>query len=1142
MHDQSCDALQPSTTNNQQPTTNNQQPTTNNQQPTTNNQVSLFIHRSNRLDTLLTILSDIVVVPLSDPYVKETIVVSSLGLERWLVSELSRRFGVWTNAEHPLPRAFVERVLEALVPLPASFDAWERGHLALSVARILSDAPCVRQWPTLDGYLEGESRRERTHELSYRIADMFDQYLVYRPDWVDAWQRGNPVDARVEPWQPSLFVELVARLGPHHFANRLQQALDRLEADEGSLAGLPERVCCFQGGLMPPSYLRLLHALGRRIDTHLFVLSPSRAYVEFARDNRSQTGPSESSERVARERWQGQPLFASLCRQSRQLDAVLALLPDSRPGRERYFESEPRNLLELLQTDICALRERRVGGMLAPFKLTADDRSIEVHACHSRRREIECLRESLLDQFEDDPSLAPEDVLVMLADIQDYAPLVDAVFGSRKAGAGQIPYTIADRSPLSFNALADSLLHILELFSQRLTPNRLLELLTLGPIQQKFQIAAPGRIERWLRRLQFTWGIDTADRQAAGAPPAEEHTLRFCLSRLLLGVALDSKTAPVFAGRAPFDLEGDDADLAGRLAEACESVFEFKTRLLQDQSIDSYAALVRRLIDELCFDDRETLWQRTEICDRLNEFSRVARESGFDEKITFHTLRHELEARLGATNSARAFLGGGVTFCKMLPLRSIPFRVIAMVGLQDGQFPRRDRRSHFDALSQNLRTGDRRTSDEDRFLFAETLLACRERLIITYVGRSARDDSALPPSVVVEELLGAIDESCEVQGHRGLCPRDLICRIEALQPFSPRYFDGSQPRLVNRSTAHFRAAQVLRSARLSPIVPNYSCLELPQPSSLELRDLVSLLRHPGRLYLEKALLVADDPRWELNDGLEPVALDALCEWRLTREWIAAHRRNESEPVFVDRLRARGELPILALGELAFDTLRDRTKALLNVAELYGQGEPLEEKWVSITIDGIRVEGWIDSLWPGAHVHMRRSRMAVAGLVEAWVEHLCASAAGLGIMTVMIARSNDRRSVVSHGFEPLEPDHAKQLLGQLLQDYRLALAVPLPFWLEPGDGYFRAKEKVIDHSIALLRASESLEQLRADGRLDSHFEALYGDNPCADEWPAHVGVPQVLPFARWAERWLGPLYRVLKSADDHDEPETGEVVG
>jgi exodeoxyribonuclease V gamma subunit len=1103
--------------------------------------VALFIHRSNRLDTHLATLGDIVAVPLSSHFASETIVVSSLGLERWLSAELSRRFGVWTNGEHPLPRTFVERVLRTLAPSNCPFDAWDNQHLPLSIAQILSEQACVKQWPSLDGYIEGPNRRERCFELGRRIADVFDQYFVYRPDWIDAWQQGKPCEARVESWQPGLFVELLARLGPNHFARRIQQALERLSEDALSLDELPERISCFQVGLMPPSYLRLLQALSRRIETHLFVLSPSRAYVDLTRNHRSQGRVGGDAAAATRERWEQQPLFASLCRQSRQLDEVLAEFEGATPGREQYFEAEPHNLLELLQSDICELRSRRLGAESIPYSLTADDRSIQVHACHSRRREIECLREVLLDQFEADPSLAPEDVLVMVADVRAYAPLVDAVFGLRQVG--QIPYTIADRSPLSYNDLADSLLRVLDLFSQRLTIERLLELLSLERIRLKFKIAADqlGTIEQWLQRLQFTWGFDAVERQSFGAPSADEHTLSFGLSRLLLGAALDSRTAPVCAGRAPFDVEGDDAELAGLLAEACESIIKARTQLLQEQEIESYATLVAQLVDELLDVEQDRLWQRTEIRDRLGDWSRTAREAGFSGQVAFHTLRQELTTRLEATTSARSFLGGGVTFCKMLPLRSIPFRVIAMVGLHDGQFPRRGIRASFDALNQDTRSGDRNVADEDRFLFVETLLACRERLIVTYVGRSARDDSVLPPSVVVEELLDAIDQSCASDAVGSPRPRDRVHLTEALQPYSPRYFDGSHPLLVNRSHAHFRAASALRSTRSKPRDPSYGALELPEFEALELRDLVGLLRNPGRLYLERTLHVASDPHKDLLDGNEPIVLDPFSEWRLTRELLDARRRGEPEHVTVDHLRAAGELPILAMGDWAVALIRRRVASLLSAAEPYCQGAPLEPQWVSLAIDGIRIEGWIDSVWSGAHIHMRRSRVAAAGLVEAWLEHLFLCTAGYAIATVMIARSKDGRSLKCHEFAPLEPAAAKGHLGQLLQDYRLALTVPLPFFLDPADAYIRALATESDHRTALERAAEMLAQMVAEGKLASQFDALYGDDPCADDWPVRCGVQHVLNFSEWSKRWLVPLYRALAADADAEAPESNEAV-
>ena len=502
------------------------------------------------------------------------------------------------------------------------------------------------------------------------------------------------------------------------------------------------------------------------------------------------------------------------------------------------------------------------------------------------------------------------------------------------------------------------MLQLLELLSQRITIDRLLDLLSLELVRSKFEIGADklGRIESWLTQLKFVWGIDAADRQAVGAPPAEEHTLRFALSRMLLGIALDSTLAPTYASRAPFDLEGEDAELAGRVVEACETLFEFRSRLIEDRSIESFKSSLVHLIDDVFLVDRASLWQKMEVGDSLNAFSRAALEAGFVANITFHSLRQALRVRFDATPSARSFLSGGVTFCKMLPLRSIPFRVIALVGLEDGQFPRHDRRSGFNALNRDDRTGDRNVSDEDRFLFAESLLACRERFIITYVGRSSRDNSARPASIVVEELLDTIDESFRLVEDNSLSAREYVHRTEALQPFSPRYFDGSVPETVNRSVNHFREAQALVSSKLQPTVPRYSSVVLPTLSVLQLRDLVGLLRNPTRLYLEKTLKAAVDPRFEQHDSGEPITLDALAEWRVTKELIEARRQGVDEQLTVNRLRAAGEVPILAMGTIAIDSLSRRAASLVGAAAPWCQGEQLADLWLSISIDGVQIEG------------------------------------------------------------------------------------------------------------------------------------------------------------------------------------------
>ena len=241
---------------------------------------------------------------------------------------------------------------------------------------------------------------------------------------------------------------------------------------------------------------------------------------------------------------------------------------------------------------------------------------------------------------------------------------------------------------------------------------------------------------------------------------------------------------------------------------------------------------------------------------------------------------------------------------------------------------------------------------------------------------------------------------------------------------------------------------------------------------------------------------------------------------------------------MDRLRAAGELPTLALGDVAIDSLRRRARTLFEAAFPWVRDKQQEDKWVSLTIGGVKLEGWIDSIWPAAHVHLRPSRLTPGAIVEAWVEHLCVNAAGSPSVTIMIARGDDDQFTVSREFAPLDSDVANARLAALIQDYQLGLAVPLPFWLDPAHAYYDARTRQHSHNKALARANLKLSQLLSEGKLGSHFEILFGNDPCADEWPARAGVPDVPCFSQLTERWLGTLYGASRatSADDLNERE------
>ncbi|WP_379907466.1 exodeoxyribonuclease V subunit gamma [Marinobacterium aestuariivivens] len=409
----------------------------------------------------LTNLKDLLILlverePLSDPFSDECILVQSPGMAQWLKLELAEGLGIASGLRFPLPATFLWDSFATLLPAVPERSAYRKEAMCWKLMDILPQHLETPEFAPLRHYLEQDETGFKRYQLCGKIADIFDQYLVYRPDWIDAWSRGEAIGDPLgdQVWQPMLWRALQARteaLGqPHwHRANMMEAFVAALgQAPAGQL---PQRLFVFGISALPQTYLQALQALGRRIEVHLMILNPCRHYwgdivdpaylAKLSRKLFAGQDPAVLSG-AADYLESGNPLLASMGKLGR--DYLHQLQEMDLPGFDFYelpgeqLEA-PATLLGRIQRDILELEDRSREPEAATgsgWKTALDpaDPSLQLHSCHSPLRELEVLQDRLLDMLEADPGLAPRDIIVMMPDVAAYAPHIEAVFGSAPPG------------------------------------------------------------------------------------------------------------------------------------------------------------------------------------------------------------------------------------------------------------------------------------------------------------------------------------------------------------------------------------------------------------------------------------------------------------------------------------------------------------------------------------------------------------------------------------------------------------------------------------------------------------------------------------------------------------------------------------
>jgi exodeoxyribonuclease V gamma subunit len=1022
----------------------------------------LQIHHSNRLEVLLDHLLEVLATPLADPLAPERIVVQHPGMGRWLAQELALRTGIAANLEFPLPaRFFWELLGHWFEQVPDRSEGWDRKRLAWRLFACLPDQVSGPDFSGPARYLASEPRELKTYQLARRVADLFDQYLVYRPDLVLAWEAGERPefgpDAR---WQARLWRELAAGIGSPHRATlfaRLEQALA-----EGTqpYASLPERILIFGLSALAPVYGRILARVAERLPAHLFVLSPSQEYwADLVDEARRARIRALDLNRGAPDRAAlldvGNPLLASWGRGGMALqDLLLDLGGDgAADGLSDYREPDTDSLLGLIQSDLLHLHDRRRPHPADRTPLDPADGSIQVHACHGPHRELQVLHDRLLRLFEELPGLRPRDVIVMAPDIDRYAPHIEAVFGEHSSPT-PIPCAIADRRLSADQPLLTAVAALLGLPDSRLGAAEVMGWLEVPAIARRFGLDARAlaRVRTWVAETGVRWGLDSAMRRDLELPGEDANTWAFGLRRLFLGYALPPlppSEGALYGEVLPYpDLEGPEAEALGGLQAYIDTLARWRRELPRPRPAADWAVDLGRLLSDLLDPDEEEETLLQPLREALEGLSADAQAAGFDEPLGLDILRTEVAECLDGTAAAQRFLTGRVTFCNMVPMRSIPARVLCLLGLNGTDFPRDQRPPAFDLMAAKPRRGDRSRRDDDRHLFLESLLSARERLHLSYVGNDERDNAVRVPSVLLEELLAYIQGSFWFADGTELMAR-LVVR-HPLQPFSRRYFDGSDTRLYSYREDWCRAA------RAQPEEGSDRFVAAPLPSAgpsgdtggletLDLDDLIRFLRSPAQWFLTRTLGLRGPDEADTLEETEPFAQDRLQAWQMKQrllELAGTGREGEWGPV----LRGAGILPHGPAGDLTLEQAgmavgRFRARLAPYLAD------PLEPLELDLPIAGLRLTGWLSGLTGTGLVAYRLGRARAEDQLALWVRHLALNLAGpVGVPPRSVLVTEEETIALA----PVAD--AEGRLAELVAFFRQGQTEPLPLFPKTSLAY------------------------------------------------------------------------------------------
>ncbi|MDQ6975747.1 MAG: exodeoxyribonuclease V subunit gamma [Mariprofundaceae bacterium] len=1030
----------------------------------------LFFTHAHDLDILQTKLAKTLRdSPLPSPFMVETIVVADPAIARWLGLQLATSLGIHCNQKDVKPAACLRGIIQRAMPHAPKRDPLNCERMVWLVFSLL---PCLLDeapFSPLKDYLLDDAGGIKRWQLAKRIAHVFDRYQDYRPAWIRAWSAGEE-----DHWQACLWRALLTSVGKNQHRVAVIDAWLAHNENINEENSPAQRLCFFGVEKMPPLLLQSLHVVAQHRDVLIF-------------------------------QWQIQPSKHPLSQAWRMTDGMLSNTEQSKTDRVPS-QTWPPTILGQLKKAL--IYQQSNTGEASP---RLADASLQLHSCHSPMREVEVLHDALLSMLDADVSLQPENILVLVPEISRYMPYIAVVFAEHDSRPF-IPWNISDVYIPDEHPVIEIFFQLLQLPESRFTQSEILAYLDVQEITQHFEMNDEHLfiVRTMLAQLNVRWGVDAIHRASFGLPAWAEQSWQATADRLFAGYALGDDQA--WAGIAPVAIDTNTATAMAAFFALFDTLNRWRLLLNTTQTGLQWQQSLSLMLDEVFGTAEQTQGKIESIRYAVDEFSRSTGNTMVDVSLLHRCLKEKLQSN----EQHPRYFSGGVSFCAMRPMRPLPFRIIALLAMHDLAFPRRDVPCEFDLMAKAPQAGDPNHSQADRYTMLQTVLSAQDILYISYCGRSIKNNTPCQPSVVVGELLEALNESIEQQKDRPSISEQMTTQ-HPMQPFSMENYGETSP-CYNKHWANI-SEKIMgdSSVSTSKYWPQHRLdAEEPSNKSIKLSALIRFACDPVTFFFQQRMSIRLQAGEEQVDD-EIFTLNTLQQWQVRQRIV--ENTMQGDRIDAGRLAAEGLLPhgAFAAGQLCKESeiVHDLQQALLPYAETTSTPQSIALSFARETGDAITVSGQLTGYYPEKGLlHYTASKYKAKPALKLWLEHLVLCAAGRypnGEKSLLLCQD------ASKTIHPMPQQEACLILDGFVLAMQEGLRRPLPVFKKSSWKWADAIHR---------KKGTQLAQKSAETGWHTTNDAFPGDedHPYIQLAMRGIkGVPMASPeFATLAEQWYLPL--------------------
>ncbi|MFP3019171.1 MAG: exodeoxyribonuclease V subunit gamma [Arsenophonus sp.] len=1021
--------------------------------------------------------------PLTNPFEKEIILVQNSNISKWLQIELAKNLGIAANISFPLLPNFIWKIFTLVLSDIPKKNSFTKGEIFWKLMKILPLLLEETEFQQLKAYLNDDIEKTKLYQLSNRIADLFDQYLVYRPEWLEIWSKKELIKGLSDnqKWQKRLWLSLIEYTKKNnqpkwHLANIYENFIQNLHSNASSHIRFPKRIFIYGITALPPVYLKVLNSLSQYIDIHLMITNPCRYYwggiqsytfltkVDRYNLNGCQNQYINSCLKNKKlpdsifnkqvEQFLTNPLLDSWGKIGSDNLYFLSQLKEAKKI-DYFVDLESDCLLHQIQRDILNLEDHTQVGIteedynnsFSKRQLSKQDKSLTFHLCHSPYREVEVLKDYLLGLFEEYKTLTPKDIIIMLPDIDSYTPYIKAVF-SHISGKYYLPFSISNQKSNQVYPILQVFISLLDLPKNRFTTEQVLALLEVPELARRFSIYDDELIllRRWINESGIRWGLNDENIAMLKLPIIEQNTWIFGLNRMFLGYMMNNNKGTwnkIF----PYDeCIGLSAKLAGQLAIFIDSLINWKTILNQEKKLSEWLPLCKCLLDSF-FETNEK--NESTFMFILQKWKKIIKNgilANYEGIIPLSIIRNELARFFNNKKINQSFLGGGINFCNIIPISSIPFKVVCLLGMNYEIYPRSIPPLEFNLMNEQPQRGDIKYRDNDRYLFLEALNSASQSFYLSYIGHSIHNNQLQNPSFLVSELLNYIIQSFCLEGDECLNLDSSANNVKehllikhtrvpfSIENYSPDSIHQSYSTEWLSATKKQSNSEIEFSTPLSPMIEHNN--------EILLEKLLSFYRHPIRSFFQQRLKVNFlNERIQLQEN-EPFIVNNLQQYKFNEKLLNAIIYEESLEELLTTFLGTGGLPVKYFGKIYLERQIQDMQSLADKVKLNYQ--KYFNKLFIEKFDNTCLIGELRNIQKSGIIRYRPAKLTINDGLSLWIEHL------IFCLTIKTGKSYYwGRDNTEWCFDSVDKYQAKVYLQQLINGYQEGMKSPLPLFNKSG---------------------------------------------------------------------------------------------